>query len=54
MLRLGPNKPGVFGVLTPLLDALKLFTKQNIIPFQSNKMTYSAAPHVALMLSVLV
>ena len=54
MLRLGPNKPGVLGVFTPLLDALKLFTKQNIIPFQSNKITYSAAPHVALMLSILV
>ena len=54
MIRLGPNKPGVFGVLTPLLDALKLFSKQEVIPFQANKTFYSAAPHLALVLSLVV
>ena len=54
MIRIGPNKPGFIGIFQPLLDALKLFTKQNITPFQSNKVVYSSAPHLALFLSLLV
>jgi NADH-quinone oxidoreductase subunit H len=53
MIRIGPNKPGFIGILQPLLDALKLFSKQNITPFQSNKAVYSSAPHLALILSLL-
>lgn len=54
MLRLGPNKPGFLGILQPLLDALKLFTKQIVIPYHSNKFIYSCSPHLALFLSLLV
>ena len=54
MIRVGPNKPGFIGIFQPLLDALKLFTKQNITPFQSNKLVYSSAPHLALFFSLLV
>lgn len=54
MLRLGPNKPGFIGILQPLLDALKLFTKHNSTPYQSNKLIYSSAPHMALFFSLFV
>ena len=54
MLRLGPNKPGFLGIFQPLLDALKLFTKQIVIPYHSNKFVYSSSPQLALFLSLLV
>lgn len=54
IIRLGPNKPGFLALLQPLLDALKLFTKQNITPFQSNKLLYNLSPHFSLFFSLLV
>jgi len=54
ILRLGPNKPGFIGILQPLLDALKLFCKQNVTPHQANKLIYRVSPHMALFLSLYV
>ena len=54
ILRLGPNKPGFLGIFQPLLDALKLFTKQLVVPYHSNKFIYSSSPQLALFLSLLV
>lgn len=52
--RLGPNKVSFIGLLQPLLDAFKLLSKQNLVPLRSNKFTYNAAPHLALILSLFV
>lgn len=54
IIRLGPNKPSFLGLLQPLLDALKLFTKQNQLPLQSNKFLYSCSPLAALSISLFV
>ena len=54
ILRVGPNKPGFLGIFQPLLDALKLFTKQSLTPYQSNKLIYTLSPHLALFMSLLV
>ena len=54
MIRLGPNKPSFLGLLQPLLDALKLFTKQNQLPLQANKLLYSCSPLAALSISLFV
>lgn len=54
IIRLGPNKPSFLGLLQPLLDALKLFTKQNLIPAQANKVFYSVSPLAALSISLCV
>lgn len=54
MLRLGPNKPGFMGLYQPLLDALKLFTKQIITPYQANKFIYNSAPHLSLIISLFI
>lgn len=52
--RLGPNKVSFIGLLQPLLDAFKLLSKQNLTPLRSNKFTYNAAPHIALILALFV
>ena len=52
--RLGPNKVSFIGLLQPLLDAFKLLSKQSLTPLRSNKFTYNAAPHTALILALFV
>lgn len=42
--RRGPNVIGIYGLLQPLADGLKLFLKENIIPSVSNKSLYLFAP----------
>jgi NADH:ubiquinone oxidoreductase subunit H len=54
IIRLGPNKPSFIGLLQPLLDALKLFTKQSLLPTQANKVFYSVSPLAALSISLFV
>lgn len=53
-LRLGPNKVSFAGLIQPLLDALKLFTKQNLVPLRSNKLVYNLAPQIGLFLAYFV
>lgn len=52
--RLGPNKVSFIGLLQPLLDAFKLLSKQTITPLRSNKFTYHASPHLALILALFI
>lgn len=54
MLRVGPNKPTFLGLIQPLLDALKLFTKQVVTPLQANKILYFTSPLAALSVSLFV
>lgn len=52
--RLGPNKVSFIGLVQPLLDAFKLLTKQSVTPLRSNKFTYNASPHIALVLAMFI
>ena len=52
--RLGPNRVGPFGVLQPVADAIKVLTKEDIIPAKGDKLVYWLAPVVAFVPALMV
>nr|URH14494.1 NADH dehydrogenase subunit 1 [Cebus albifrons]WOX61165.1 NADH dehydrogenase subunit 1 [Cebus albifrons] len=53
-LRKGPNIVGPYGVLQPIADAMKLFTKEPLLPTTSITTLYMIAPTLALTISLLL
>ncbi len=46
--RPGPNRAGPFGLLQPLADGVKMFTKEEIIPTNANKWLFILGPGLAM------
>jgi len=46
--RRGPDRAGPFGIFQPLADGLKMFMKEEIIPWNSNKTLFVFGPSIAM------
>src|SRR3954468_22053324 len=52
--RIGPNRVGPLGLLQPIADAIKLITKEDIVPRSADQVVHLAAPVLVIVSSFLV
>lgn len=50
--RLGPNRVGPAGLLQPLVDAVKLLMKEDIVPEKANKIVHAIAPGISIVVAL--
>ncbi len=52
--RLGPNRLGPFGIFQTIADAIKLLTKEDIIPSATDKLIFRTAPMFFIIIAVML
>ncbi|HEX76995.1 MAG TPA: NADH-quinone oxidoreductase subunit NuoH [Dehalococcoidia bacterium] len=53
-VRWGPNRAGPWGILQPIADAIKVLTKEDIVPDRADKWVHLLAPVVAFVPPLLI
>lgn len=53
-VRLGPNRAGRFGLLQPIADAVKMLTKEDIVPEAADRTLFMLAPAVVAVTALLM
>src|SRR5258707_15493102 len=52
--RIGPNRVGPLGLLQPIADAIKLITKENIVPRTADQFVHLLSPVIMIVSAFLV
>ena len=52
--RIGPNRVGIFGLLQPIADGIKMLTKEDIVPEGADRVVHLLAPMVVVIPALLV
>jgi NADH-quinone oxidoreductase subunit H len=52
--RIGPNRAGLWGLLQPIADAVKLIFKQEMIPDKSDKLLFILAPVITVIPALII
>jgi NADH-quinone oxidoreductase subunit H len=53
-VRYGPNRAGIFGLLQPIADSIKMITKEDVMPDGADRLIFLLAPAVVAITALLM
>lgn len=53
-IRYGPNRAGIYGILQPIADTIKMLTKEDIVPEMADRVLFLFAPAVVASTALLM